>query len=96
MSEEQPIKLGDALKQELAHDHQLKHVEAIHDASAPSLPSTGKLLSEISSEHHLKHVETVHDASAPIIDTSVHVGKNVHGQLFSEIKGGTNFASFVI
>lgn len=85
--------LADAIKHDITAEHNLKHVEAVHDASAPILPSANKLMSEITSEHHLKHVETVHDASAPIIDPNAHVGKNQHGALLSELVTKGTFSS---
>lgn len=79
--------LPEALKEGIVHveQHPLKHVEIAHDASAPVLPSVGKLLHEITEDHVLKHVEQVHDTSAPLIDPNAHIGENQHNKLLSEL-----------
>jgi O-acetyl-ADP-ribose deacetylase (regulator of RNase III) len=85
---ETPLIISDALKDGivLAADHaNLKHVEEVHDKSAPILPSVDKLLHEITEDHKLKHVEEIHDASAPVIPADAHVGQNQHGNLLNEL-----------
>ena len=47
-------------------------------------------LNEIEQGAQLKHVEVAHDASAPIIEPDVHIGQNVHGQLFAEVQQGAS------
>jgi len=59
----------------------LKHVEPVHDASAPKIDANthvkqvdrSPFLKEVAADHGLKHVEPTHDASAPKIDANTHV-----------------------
>lgn len=86
------------LLSEIAGEHKLKHVEPVHDASAPAIDKDVKikqvdrsgLLTDISSEHKLKHVEPVHDASAPAIDKDVKIKHVDRSGLLNEIASHKN------
>jgi len=47
-----------------------------------------KVFEDIEKDHHkeLKHVEKVNDTSSPQIDKDIHIKKNAHGQVFTELQ----------
>lgn len=79
MSEEKHT-LSAELQKGICSEHSLHHTEVAHDASAPSIPSkgriripidflivnyVGKVLEELKDHKPLHHAEVEHDASAP-------------------------------
>jgi hypothetical protein len=81
-------KLGQASQPRInAHQLQEKSLKptTTNDKSVPKVENTQKqLANEISGPHELKHAD-VADKSKPAVQGAT-VKKNVHGQLFSEIK----------